>query len=199
MIYHTLPRIALIFGRFGTVHPSERCSERVHFVEIARRLFSSGEQDVPSRPAPLRKIRVDVQPPKVVVVSFRQLPERARSARRHRKTIRYLPEKGIIVDVCRVVVLFLRELVLGDAEMRRYDTVNGREPLTLDVLFRRGQQHWAKFLRIGRGLVFACGEFGPQSRDGALASEGVPRGDKEEFGLERPRHGSIGLLEERFA
>lgn len=75
MTNHAIPDVAMISGCFGTVLPSERWSKPVHLVEIARRLFSSREQDVSSRLTPLRKLRADVQPPKVGVVSARQLPE----------------------------------------------------------------------------------------------------------------------------
>lgn len=55
--HHVFPGVTLSFAGFGTVLPGERCTERIQLVEIRRRLFSSREKDVSSRPAPLRKVR----------------------------------------------------------------------------------------------------------------------------------------------
>ena len=198
--HHDIPSVAVSLDRFGAVLPGERCTERIHLVEIRRRLFPSREKNVSSRPAPFRKITADRQRPGVGVVLFLQLVERARSARRDGKAVRYLLEKGFVVHVVRVVILFLRELFRRDAEMRRDDTANGCDPLILDVLFRRCQQSRAENLGIVKRLVLAWSRFGPQeSHDGALVRNDGPRRDKHELGLERPHHGSIGLLESRLA
>ena len=185
--YHVSPSVALSLDRFGTILPSERCPERIHLVEIRRRLFSSREKDLSSRPAPLRKVTADHQ--RLGVLLFRQLLESPRAARHDGRTaVRYLLEKGLVVDIGRIVVLLFGELPFGNIEMGRDDTANGGEPLILSVLFRRRNQSRANEIGFVRRLVFAWVVYGAQEiRNGDRVSQGLPRWDEEELGFEGRR------------